>query len=252
MTLEEVCKKYGVAESSMTSAFPRTQKAIMKKYNVRIIKNGRGKTATYEEEVLCDNRALTMYEETKDEMIIDNVSFNLVNLDFCCFIAIIMTPMLVFRGSFSDFCKYMEIKDTKENIQAVKGALASLEERGFISYNLDRTDKTYFVAALYRKVEEEMKIGIDMIRTCKEIADKHNKRSWVPLLKTWLGIQLASDEQPFTVERLQEITGLSAYQIKESKRLLEQNDLFKTSRAYIAYNKCVGSKVELNAFYHKT
>lgn len=252
MTLNEVCEKYGVAESSMVSAFPRTQKAIMKKHNVKIIKNGRGKTATYTEEILCDNRALTMYEETKNEMIIDNVSFNLANLDFCCFIAIIMTPMLVFRGSFSDFCKYMGIKDSKENIVAVKGALSSLEERDFISYTLDRTDKTYFVAALYRKVEEEMKIGINMIRTCKKIADDNNKRSWVPLLKTWLGIQLAVDEQPFTVERLQEITGLSAYQIKESKKLLEQNDLFRTSRAYIAYNKCVGSKVELNAFYNRS
>lgn len=251
MTLEEVCKKYDVAESSVMSAFPRTQKSIIKKHNVKLIKHGRGKTATYTEEVLCDNRALTMYKETKDEMMIDKVSFNLGNLDFCCFIAIIMTPMLVFRGSFSDFCKYMEIKDTKENITAVKGALSSLEERGFISYNLDRTDKTYFVAALYRKVEEEMKIGIDMIRTCKEIADKNNKRSWVPLLKTWLGVQLAADEQPFTVERLQQITGLSAYQVKESKKLLEKNELFRTSRAYKAYNKCVGSKVELNGFYNK-
>lgn len=251
MTLQEVCEKYGVSESSMTNAFPRTQKSIMKKYDIRINKIGRGKTAFYEEEVLCDNRALTMYEESKGEMMIDNMSFSLANLDFCCFIAIIMTPMLVFRGSFSDFCKYMEIKDSRENILAIKRALASLEERGFISYNLDRTDKTYFVAALYRKVEEEMKIGIDMIKTCKEIADKNRKRSWVPLLKTWLGIQLIIEGQPFTIETLQDITGLSAYQLKESKKLLEQNDLFKTSRAYAAFNKCIGSKVELNAFYNK-
>lgn len=251
MTLQEVCAKYGVAESSLTNAFPRTQKSIIKKHNVRIEKIGRGKNAVYTEVFLNDNRALTMYEEVKDELIIDKASFNLINLDFCCFIAIIMTPMLVFRGSFNEFCKYIEINDTRENILAVKGALASLEERGYISYNLDRTDKTYFVAALYRKVEEEMKIGIDMVRTCKQIADENNKRSWVPLLKTWLGIQLVAEEQPFTMRRLEEITGLSKYQLTESKKLLEKNDLFKVSRAYKAFNKCIGSHVDLNAFYNE-
>ena len=250
MTLQEVCEKYKVAESSLTNAFPRTQKSILKKHGVRIDKIGRGKSATYTETPLHDNRALTMYEETKNDIMIDKMFFQLMSLDFCCFIAIIMTPMFVFRGSFSDFCKYMEIKDTKENILSIKGALASLEERGYISYELDRTDRTYFVAALYRKVEEEMKIGIDMVKTCKQIADKYGKRSWVPLLKTWLGIQLVSNEGVFTIGTLEKVTGLSRYQIIESKKLLEHNNLFKTSRAYATFNQCIGSKVDLNAFYN--
>ena len=28
-----------------------------------------------------------------------------------------------------------------------------------------------------------------MIRVCKELALKHHKRSWVPMLKLWMGIK---------------------------------------------------------------
>lgn len=250
MTLKEVCEKYGVAESSMTNAWPRTQKAILKKYGVKLEKEGRGQKAVYTETIENDNRALTMYEEIKDEMIIDNESFKLMNWDFLVFLAIVTTPMLVFRGSFEDFLRYVEVKPTKENIVALKGALSSLEERDFISYNLDKTNIDYFVAALYRKTEEEMRIGIGMVKRCKEIADKYNKRSWVPLLKVWLGVQVCAENQPFTIDTLEEITGLSKYQVIESKKLLEKDDLFRTSRAYIAANRCIGSNVELNGIYN--
>ena len=56
-----------------------------------------------------------------------------------------------------------------------------------------------------------MQVGIDMVKNCKKIADEHNKRSWVPLLKTWLGVQLAAENQPFTIAELEAITGLSKY-----------------------------------------
>ena len=94
MTLEEVCEKYGVAQSSMTNAFPRTQKAILKKHGVKIIKEGRGKTAVYTEEWEDDKRAITMYEEVKDTVMITNESFKLMNWDFMVFLAIITTQCL--------------------------------------------------------------------------------------------------------------------------------------------------------------
>ena len=107
MTLKEVCEKYSVAESSVKNAFPRTQAAIIKKYNVRIEKQGRGKNAIYIE-VVPDNRAVSMYEETKDIVIMDRSSLTLLSIDFCCFLGIILTPMMVFRGSHKDFLKYLE------------------------------------------------------------------------------------------------------------------------------------------------
>ena len=95
-----------------------------------------------------------------------------------------------------------------------------------------------------------MKVGIDMVRTCKRIAEENNKQSWVPLLKTWLGMQIMSEEQPFTVAQLEALTGLSPYQIRESKKLLESNDLFKTTKAYQTFSKCIGQNIELNGFYN--
>ena len=82
MTLEEVCKKYGVSETSMKNVFPRTQAAILKKHGVKIIKEGRGKNAIYREEWVDDGRAMTLYEETKNDIIINEESFKLMNWDF--------------------------------------------------------------------------------------------------------------------------------------------------------------------------
>lgn len=168
------------------------------------------------------------------------------------FLAIIVTPMLVFRGSFEDFLNYVQIGATKDNVDNLKGALSYLEENGFISYTLDRTDRNYFVASLLRQKEVDMRLEIGMIRKCKQLSDIHNKRSWVPILKTWMGMQFVyeNNKQPFTMEDMKKLTGLSEYQIRESKKILEEDDLFRTSKAYISYDRCIGQNVELNGFYN--
>ena len=251
MTMQEVCEKYNVAESCMKTAFPKTQKSILKKHGVKIIKEGRGKEATYREEWVDDKRAISMYNETKDVMIMDSESLKLMSWDFMVLLAIVTTPMLVFRGSFIDFLKYVELSVTESNLKNLKKALSSLEERDIISYSLDKTDINYFVAALYRKVEIEMQIGLGMVQTCKILAKKYRKQSWVPLLKTWLGAQMMVDRQPYTIGDLQRVTGLTEYQIKSSSKILRESKIFRTSRAYISFNKCIGSYIDLNveAFY---
>lgn len=80
MTLEEVSKRFNVSTTSLTGAFPRTQKSILKKFGVHIIKKGRGLGATYEiVEDNPDGRALTMYEETKDDILFDRDSMQLMD-----------------------------------------------------------------------------------------------------------------------------------------------------------------------------
>lgn len=85
--------------------------------------------------------------------------------------------MLVFRGSYTDFLEYIQLTVTDENIEELKITLEELMNREYISYTIDKTDNNYFVAALYRKREEQMHIGIGMIKTCKQIAETANKRS---------------------------------------------------------------------------
>lgn len=85
--------------------------------------------------------------------------------------------MLVFRGSYTDFLDYIQLTVTDENIEELKATLEELMNREYISYTIDKTDNNYFVAALYRKREEQMHIGIGMVKTCKQIAEQAHKRS---------------------------------------------------------------------------
>lgn len=79
MTLEETAKKFNVSETSLKGAFPRTQKSILKKYGVHLIKKGRGLGATYEvEEDRTDCRAMTLYNEVKDDIAFDEESIHLM------------------------------------------------------------------------------------------------------------------------------------------------------------------------------
>ena len=167
MTLQEVAEKYRVAESSLKNAFPRTQASILKKYGVKIKKEGRGASAVYIEEWLDDQRALTMYDETKNSFAISSETLSMINWDFHVFLGIITTPMLVFRGSYEDFLKYVTAPVNNNNLWELKMALEHLAARDYISYQIDKTNTNYFVAALWYQTEKDMEIGIEMVRTCK-------------------------------------------------------------------------------------
>ena len=79
MTLKEAAARFGVSETSLTGAFPRTQKSILKKWGVHLIKKGRGLGATYEvQEDKADSRALTLFDEVKDNISFDEDSIKLM------------------------------------------------------------------------------------------------------------------------------------------------------------------------------
>ena len=251
MTLKELCEKYDLSEVTIKSNFNRVRQRIKKETGVTIEKEGRGENACYIE-IFPEGRALTMYEEVgKESFVIDRRSISYENVEFYCFLAIVLTQFMVFRGTYIDLIKYMGLNLNNKNIKAVELAMTTLAERGIISLHFDKsTTEGYFTASLLRKAESEMKIGINMVKTCKEIADRYNKRDYIPLLKTWLAMQVASEEQPFTMIMLEKLTGLSSYQVRESKKLLEENELFKTTRAYTSSMKCLGQTVDLNGFYN--
>ena len=249
MTLEEVARKYDMEPEILKNQFKRKQAQILKKYGVLITKMGRGDKTVYTEEIMNDGRALTIYEEKQDSIVIGQDTIRLDNWQFFIFVTIVTTPLKVFRGSYKDFLSYMGTNISEENILTVQLALRALEQRGFIMYVIDKTDNNYFTATLVRKAEVEMQVGIEMIRDCKRIAEANNKRSWIPLFKTWLAIIIAEEHQPFTNKELEQLTGMSEYTIRENKKLLEKSNVFKTRKKYIDYQTCIGQMVDLNAFY---
>lgn len=249
MTLQEVCMKLDLSESSIKTNFARTQKILLKK-NIKLIKKGRGAAATYEIEYLNDNRAMTIYEELKEDIILSNESIEFPNWEFLVFLAIVTTPMIVFRGSYKEFLQYIQMKDSENNLKNLKEALEGLASRDIIVYMIDKTDEDYFIATIYRKIEEDMKIGIDMVKECKRLQEKYHKQSFIPLLKTWLGVQILIENQPFVIRDIVNITGLSEYAVKESHKILKESEIYKASRAFKTINCCVGVNAELNGFYN--
>lgn len=252
MTASEICKKYGYSENSLTTNFNRVSKAILKKYNIRIIKQGRGKNATYIE-MENDNRALTMYDENNRGISVNQGTIHLANWDLLALVAICCTPMAVFRGSYKEFLGYVEIEGTAANIGALKLALLDLLEKEYIMYQVDKTNEDYFIAGLYRAVEEELGVGIATIRQCKEAAEKYRKRSWLNIFKTYVGMQVLQENQPFTTAQLSEYTGLSEYMIRESTKVLEAENLIKTDIKYQdgTYYR-IGREVQFNALKDPT
>ena len=73
----------------------------------------------------------------------------MMNWDFHVFLGIITTPMFVFRGSYEDFLRYLEVKVNADNIKELKVALEHLVARDFIHYTIDKTNDNYFIAALW-------------------------------------------------------------------------------------------------------
>lgn len=251
MTRKELSEKYNLKESSIKSNFSRIQASMLKKYGLILTKTGRGDNTDYQvtDSEGNEGRALAMSQETNRQIMIAKDSLKAMDFNFIVFLGICMTPMGAFYGSYEGFLEYIELPKTKENVQILKDALNDLRASEYIEYIIDKTNNDYFNVFIFRKVREDMAISLDMTMRCQKLAKQNKKQSWVPLLKTWVGMQYVYDKQPFTVAELCAITGLTPYQIRESKKILEKDNLFITSRAYIDYEHCIGSNVDLNGIY---
>lgn len=251
MTRKELSEKYNLKESSIKNNFGRIQTSMLKKYGLILTKTGRGDNTDYQvtDSEGNEGRALAMSQETNRKIMIAKDSLKAMDFNFIVFLGICMTPMGAFYGSYEGFLEYIELPKTKENVQNLKDALNDLRASEYIEYIIDKTNNDYFNVFIFRKVREDMAISLDMTMRCQKLAKQNKKQSWVPLLKTWVGIQYVYDKQPFTVAELSAITGLTPYQIRDSKKILEKDNLFVTSRAYIDYEHCIGSNVDLNGIY---
>lgn len=251
MTLTEFCEKYGYSESTVKAKWTQVQLKLIKDKGIKVVKKGRGDKAEYIEEIDNYPRAVTMFHENATDLLV-TTDLNMINWDFHVFLAIVTTPMYVFRGTIEQLLQYMMAPISAESKKKAQEAIDSLIEKGFIGLIQDKsTSEGYFTLTLQRDKEVKMKISYQMLLTCKQLADEENKRSWVPLLKTWLGVQMLSELEQYRVEDLQKLTGLSTYQIRESNKILTKHELYRTSRAFYTFNRCIGTKVDLNGFYNE-
>ena len=111
-------------------------------------------------------------------------------------------------------------------------------------------DEEFIILYLKAKMEKQYSVSVDMLRECQKIADENHKNfNKIPqLIQVWEAVKICEENQPFTYADLAKITGLSYKQIRDVKRLLEQNNAFLTTRAG-SYFECLGMNVDLNAYY---
>lgn len=254
MSLEELCNKYNISKSSVLTKFKRTQESILKKYGVNIIKVGRGAAAEYMESLDTNCRAMTLYDEQENTLFyIDKEIIGLELWEFMIIVALLAKPELVFRGTHKMLIEYLGKKATSANIGAVSLAIENLKNKGHILFAED-TDG-YFIIGLRRQAEKKIvDLQLDVIKKSHQIAEINHKRDWVPLTKVIAAAIYLKDTEPYTVEDIKKLTGLTESSIKESKKLLKENNMVIYHREAIKdgdFIYCVGSTADVNGINFK-
>lgn len=251
MSLEELCTKYKVSQSSVLTKFKRTQESILKKYGVSIIKVGRGASAEYLESLDSGSRAMTLYEEQNNTLFyMDAEIIGLELWEFMILIALLAKPELVFRGTYKMLIEYLDKRATPANLGAIKQAIINLKNRGHILFAEDSDE--YFIIGLRRQAEKKIvDLQLDVIKKCHEIAEINHKKDWVPLTKIIAAAMYLKDREPCTVEDIKQLTGLTEYNIRESKKLLQENNLVIYHKENVCDGNdiyCIGSSADINGF----
>lgn len=245
MTIEEISEIYGYSINSIQTNFRRTAQSFKKRYGLDLIKCISSQGVFYE---VSSTRALTMYEEVKDELYIPMETIKMDDLICCISIGVAATPQGVFRGTKKDFLDYIGLSHTKKNIDLLNLALEGSLNRDDLSF-VYQQDQDVIILYTKRGVEKQLIIPISILRECQEIAKKNNKQSIkaIQLLKVWQAYRI-NDQlgvKPLTDKDLQQYVDLSEKQIRDAKKMLKSENIMKIQRVG-TYNWCEGSDVTLN------
>jgi len=254
MTIDEICDKYNISKTTLTTKFKRTQENILKKYGVNIIKVGRGAAAEYFESLDEKNRAVTLYQEKENTLFyVDEEIIGLEMWEFMILVALLVKPELAFRGTYKMLVEYLGKGVTPANLKAAQLGVENLKNRGHIIFAED-TDG-YFLMGLRRQTEKKIvDLQLDVIKKSYEIAELNHKRDWVPLTKIIAAAIYFKNAEPYTVEDIKRLTNLSEYNIRESKKLLEENNMVIYHKEMIKdrdFIYCLGSTADVNGFISK-
>lgn len=247
LTAEQISEMFGYSIDSLKKNFSRIVASIKKKYGIILSKTKVDKKIFYLI-VKEDSRALTIYDETEN-IAITIESLSLQALEFLIFLTLAASFNGTYRGTKENLLKYIGAKSDKKHLEKLDRAIAALKQKKYI-LDIDIIDEGYITLILRREIEKEFNIKIQMLKECRKIAeDNHSQfKRLAQLIQVWEAIRICERKQPFTYNELQKITGLSYKQIREIKRLLEGNEIFKMNRVG-NYWRCFGMNVELNGFY---
>lgn len=247
MSLEEICEVYGYSEKSLKTNFRRTSESFKKKYGLDLIKCSSYEGTYYE---VSAPRALTMYEETKNELYIPAESIKMNDLLCCIIIGVAATPQGIFRGTKKEFIEYIGLVSNKRNIELLDEVLENYANKEEVPLYYQQ-DMDYIILYINRAFEKWSMITINMLRACQEIVQKNHKQSMkvIQLLKVLQAYRINEQKgvNPLTDKDLQEYVDLSSKQICDVKKLLEGEGLINTIRVG-SFNRRVGTEFSINGF----
>lgn len=87
--------------------------------------------------MISDERALTMFDEVKNELYIPLESLKIENFVFYVLVGIAATPQGVFRGTRKEFLKYMGVAANQKNEELLNKALSLWADLNVIVFNID-------------------------------------------------------------------------------------------------------------------
>lgn len=251
MTAEQVASRFGYSLISVQTKFKRTQQAIKKKFGVQLIRC-QGIDGVYY--MISDERALTMFDEIKNELYIPLESLKIENFIFYVLVGIAATPQGVFRGTRKEFLKYMGVAANQKNEKLLEDALVLWADLEIIVFNID---KDVIIAYMKRDFENTTIMSVQMLQQCQRIIKENHKQTIkIPqLLKIWQAHRLCEKSQPFTIDDIQKYIDLSKDQIKQGRKLLQENNILKLTSAVVSDGQFVisrGTNADYNALYDRT
>ena len=251
-TAEQIAEMYDVSVSSIKTQFPRTCANLMQKKGVCIQKEGRGAKAMYRIlnfEHADPDRAVSLYKSLEKNSFDAPIAAGLLDMPFLVFIGIVSSPNKVFRGNYAQFLEYLELPVTEDNINVIRNTLAYLVEQGYLMFQEDPSDNSYFMASVLRITEIQMQLEINAVlyfRNC--VAD--TRKSWIPLMKTYIAVSYL--QQPCTITDLMGATGLSEYKVRDCLDILSKKKVIMKEKVVKFKDgnfRCYGQDIDVNAFW---
>ena len=134
MNAEQVSEVLNISVDSLKKNFKQTVLSAQKK-GIILEKEGRGKNVKY---TLTPIRAETLFKEEEKEVNLHKESLELNNWELSVLLAVLLTPMKVFRGTEKQLLEYLDNSVQASNKVKAKEAVNSLVEKDFLINSIEQ------------------------------------------------------------------------------------------------------------------
>lgn len=222
LTEKELSQRYNISETTIVRDFKRVQTKLQKQ-GVIVTKKKIDKERVYivSQKFTNQDTALgfTDFDVLKD---MDNMSCNIL-------LSLSSLEFNGFGGYIMEFMNnHLDIECNKYQRQLFLNAVQELRDKNYILYTIDPADKDFIMLGLSSKMKRAMQFRQWFIKMCKQIAIQNNMKSYIPLFKVVAALCILINDfgrcKCITYKNITEITGLSAYKIKQCFDALAQDN----------------------------